>query len=106
MSVTGLWEAGNGQLGSIKGSRGIPQEENLGSLMTQQSFSVRSLLRHDVVEVAGLTSFSFGEDNDCRYVMIFKKVKGLNFSLSSLTFSACSPHTRGRGMRLNICMDL
>lgn len=28
---------------------------------------------HDVVEVAGLTSFSFGEDDECRYVMIFKK---------------------------------
>jgi len=28
------------------------------------------------VEVAGLTSFSFGEDDECRYVMIFKKVKG------------------------------
>lgn len=36
-----------------------------------------SLRRHDVVEVAGLTSFSFGEDDDSRYVMIFKKVKGL-----------------------------
>lgn len=33
------------------------------------------LPRHDVVEVAGLTSFSFGEDDECRYVMIFKKVK-------------------------------
>ncbi|XP_060111617.1 sperm-associated antigen 7 [Heteronotia binoei] len=32
----------------------------------------RSIL-HDVVEVAGLTSFSFGEDEDSRYVMIFKK---------------------------------
>ncbi|XP_031755444.1 sperm-associated antigen 7 [Xenopus tropicalis] len=28
---------------------------------------------HDVVEVAGLTSFSFGEDEESRYVMIFKK---------------------------------
>uniref|UniRef100_A0A2K5UZF3 Sperm associated antigen 7 n=1 Tax=Macaca fascicularis TaxID=9541 RepID=A0A2K5UZF3_MACFA len=35
----------------------------------------RSIL-HDVVEVAGLTSFSFGEDDDCRYVMIFKKPLG------------------------------
>lgn len=26
-----------------------------------------------MVEVAGLTSFSFGEDDECRYVMIFKK---------------------------------
>ena len=34
---------------------------------------VPSLPRHDVEEVAGLTSFSFGEDDDCRYVMIFKK---------------------------------
>ncbi|XP_023659217.1 sperm-associated antigen 7 homolog [Paramormyrops kingsleyae] len=32
----------------------------------------RSIL-HDVVEVAGLTSFSFGEDEETRYVMIFKK---------------------------------
>ncbi|XP_006627418.1 sperm-associated antigen 7 homolog [Lepisosteus oculatus] len=32
----------------------------------------RSIL-HDVAEVAGLTSFSFGEDEDSRYVMIFKK---------------------------------
>lgn len=30
--------------------------------------------RHDVSEVAGLTSFSFGEDEESRYVMIFKKV--------------------------------
>ncbi|XP_041443328.1 sperm-associated antigen 7 [Xenopus laevis] len=28
---------------------------------------------HDVVEVAGLTSFSFGDDEETRYVMIFKK---------------------------------
>ncbi|KAM4747865.1 sperm-associated antigen 7 [Rhinophrynus dorsalis] len=32
----------------------------------------RSIL-HDVVEVAGLTSFSFGEDEESRYIMIFKK---------------------------------
>ncbi|KAG9462471.1 hypothetical protein GDO78_014069 [Eleutherodactylus coqui] len=32
----------------------------------------RSIL-HDVVELAGLTSFSFGEDEESRYVMIFKK---------------------------------
>lgn len=30
--------------------------------------------RHDVAEVAGLTSFSFGEDEESRYVMLFKKV--------------------------------
>ncbi|XP_041338863.1 uncharacterized protein LOC121361875 [Pyrgilauda ruficollis] len=29
--------------------------------------------RHDVAEVAGLTSFSFGDDEDSRYVMVFKK---------------------------------
>lgn len=33
--------------------------------------------RHDVAEVAGLTSFSFGEDEESRYVMLFKKVLGL-----------------------------
>ncbi|KAJ6654910.1 hypothetical protein lerEdw1_006381 [Lerista edwardsae] len=32
----------------------------------------RSIL-HDVVEVAGLTSFSFGDDEESRYVMVFKK---------------------------------
>ena len=32
--------------------------------------------RHDVAEVAGLTSFSFGDDEDSRYVMVFKKVRG------------------------------
>ncbi|XP_006262963.1 sperm-associated antigen 7 [Alligator mississippiensis] len=32
----------------------------------------RSIL-HDVVEVAGLSSFSFGDDEDTRYVMVFKK---------------------------------
>ncbi|XP_039603136.1 sperm-associated antigen 7 homolog [Polypterus senegalus] len=32
----------------------------------------RSIL-HDVAEVAGLTSFSFGDDEESRYVMIFKK---------------------------------
>uniref|UniRef100_A0A8C7NAS9 Sperm-associated antigen 7 homolog n=3 Tax=Oncorhynchus TaxID=8016 RepID=A0A8C7NAS9_ONCKI len=32
----------------------------------------RSIL-HDVAEVAGLASFSFGEDEESRYVMIFKK---------------------------------
>ena len=30
--------------------------------------------RHDVSEVAGLTSFAFGEDEESRYVMLFKKV--------------------------------
>ncbi|KAM4546378.1 sperm-associated antigen 7 homolog isoform 1-T1 [Fundulus diaphanus] len=32
----------------------------------------RSIL-HDVAEVAGLASFSFGEDEESRYVMLFKK---------------------------------
>ncbi|XP_039180717.1 sperm-associated antigen 7 [Crotalus tigris] len=32
----------------------------------------RSIL-HDVAEVAGLASFSFGDDEDSRYVMLFKK---------------------------------
>lgn len=50
-----------------------------------------SLCRHDVVEVAGLTSFSFGEDDDCRYVMIFKKVK----SLTPLPPLSLSLHLRG-----------
>uniref|UniRef100_A0A8C7EV02 Sperm associated antigen 7 n=1 Tax=Neovison vison TaxID=452646 RepID=A0A8C7EV02_NEOVI len=53
----------------------------------------RSIL-HDVVEVAGLTSFSFGEDDECRYVMIFKKVKGPS-ARPPLSFPACAPQ-RGR----------
>lgn len=28
-----------------------------------------------MAEVAGLTSFSFGEDEESRYVMLFKKVR-------------------------------
>ncbi|KAJ7313316.1 hypothetical protein JRQ81_004606 [Phrynocephalus forsythii] len=32
----------------------------------------RSIL-HDVVEVAGLTSFSFGDEEESRYIMVFKK---------------------------------
>lgn len=53
-----------------------------------------SLPRHDVVEVAGLTSFSFGEDDECRYVMIFKKVKGPSPPPSSLLFSLRPPGER------------
>lgn len=34
-----------------------------------------SVLRHDVAEIAGLTTFSFGEDEVDRYVMLFKKVR-------------------------------
>lgn len=41
-----------------------------------QASRVPPHFRHDVVEVAGLTSFSFGEDEDSRYVMIFKKASG------------------------------
>jgi len=33
-----------------------------------------SVFRHDVAEIAGLTTFSFGEDEVDRYVMLFKKV--------------------------------
>lgn len=65
--------------------------------MTQYTLSLLpSLTRHDVVEVAGLTSFSFGEDDDCRYVMIFKKVKGLCSSLSSPLFSLSPLWERNR----------
>lgn len=32
---------------------------------------------HDVAEIAGLTTFSFGEDEVDRYVMLFKKVTGM-----------------------------
>ncbi|XP_045346037.1 sperm-associated antigen 7 isoform X1 [Leopardus geoffroyi] len=54
----------------------------------------RSIL-HDVVEVAGLTSFSFGEDDECRYVMIFKKVKGPSSALPCLVFGLCPPPPSG-----------
>lgn len=37
-------------------------------------FFCLSVFRHDVAEIAGLTTFSFGEDEVDRYVMLFKKV--------------------------------
>lgn len=33
-----------------------------------------SLCRHEVADVAGLTSFSFGQEEIDRYVMLWKKV--------------------------------
>lgn len=36
--------------------------------------SVFHFISHDVAEIAGLTTFSFGEDEVDRYVMLFKKV--------------------------------
>lgn len=72
----------------MKGPAGESTDEDTRSPCGSTYFSpLPSLPRHDVVEVAGLTSFSFGEDDDCRYVMIFKKVKGL----SSPTLSAFQP---------------
>ena len=38
-----------------------------------------SVFRHDVAEIAGLTTFSFGEDEVDRYVMLFKKVRFWEF---------------------------
>ena len=32
-----------------------------------------TLCRHDVADVAGLTSFSFGDEDIDRYIMLFKK---------------------------------
>uniref|UniRef100_A0A8C7W9Z2 Sperm-associated antigen 7 homolog n=1 Tax=Oncorhynchus mykiss TaxID=8022 RepID=A0A8C7W9Z2_ONCMY len=43
-----------------------------GSACSQTEYNPPSPL-HDVAEVAGLASFSFGEDEESRYVMIFKK---------------------------------
>ena len=62
----------------VKGSEGRASwRRALPPLMASYPLSLwLPLPRHDVVEVAGLTSFSFGEDDECRYVMIFKKVKG------------------------------
>lgn len=40
------------------------------------------LCSHDVAEVAGLTSFSFGEDEESRYVMLFKKVPKFSFLIA------------------------
>ncbi len=37
-------------------------------------FLLLLLCSHEVAEVAGLTSFSFGESDDNRYIMLFKKV--------------------------------
>lgn len=93
VSVQGLGEEGNGWLaGHERASRGLLQRRALGPLLAHDTLSpLLSHPRHDVVEVAGLTSFSFGEDDDCRYVMIFKKVKDLSSSFSPLPFVAFSP---------------
>ena len=78
MSVSGLGRQEMGGQGGMKGPEGRTlQRRALGPLVALHSLSPSlPLSRHDVVEVAGLTSFSFGEDDECRYVMIFKKVKG------------------------------
>uniref|UniRef100_A0A673MY90 Sperm-associated antigen 7 homolog n=1 Tax=Sinocyclocheilus rhinocerous TaxID=307959 RepID=A0A673MY90_9TELE len=47
----------------------VHDQESRRKFMLSASIS----LRHDVAEVAGLSSFSFGEDEEGRYVMLFKK---------------------------------
>lgn len=79
MSVSALGEARNEQ------QRDMNEPLRTRLLMAHVHTVLPSLCRHDVVEVAGLTSFSFGEDDDCRYVMIFKKVTSLAHSLLSLS---------------------
>ena len=46
-------------------------------------FSYFRFLSHDVAEIAGLTTFSFGEDEVDRYVMLFKKVNLLSYMYNS-----------------------
>lgn len=91
MSVSGL--------GRRERASGGPPEGVLGPWRPYilPPHPLASLPRHDVVEVAGLTSFSFGEDDECRYVMIFKKVKGPSPLPSSL-LSSLRPPPRERGL--------
>ena len=91
MSVSGLGRQEAGGQGGTKGPAALPTLSPLPSLP-----------RHDVVEVAGLTSFSFGEDDECRYVMIFKKVKHLSSPLSPVSFPACM--LPGKEERDKTCM--
>lgn len=39
--------------------------------------------RHEVADVAGLTSFSFGLEEEDRYVMLWKKVRKCSFHIFS-----------------------
>lgn len=55
----------------------LPWNTFLPHLSILLRFHLFLSLRHDVAEVAGLTSFSFGEDEESRYVMLFKKVRVL-----------------------------
>lgn len=61
------------QGGSTPGAGGDPHGEG-GTPWGTPVPAVPCPPRHDVAEVAGLTSFSFGDDEDSRYVMVFKKV--------------------------------
>lgn len=85
--------------GGVSGPAGDPQKGCWapGGPTYSPPHPLASLPRHDVVEVAGLTSFSFGEDDECRYVMIFKKVKGPSPLPSSL-LSSLRPPPRERGL--------
>ncbi|XP_061446838.1 sperm-associated antigen 7 [Rhineura floridana] len=49
------------------------QDSNQSKKKFQPMNKIERSILHDVVEVAGLTSFSFGDDEESRYVMIFKK---------------------------------
>ncbi|XP_075438279.1 sperm-associated antigen 7 [Ascaphus truei] len=52
---------------------GFIQENGQTKRKFQPMGKIERSILHDVVEVAGLTSFSFGDDEESRYVMIFKK---------------------------------
>ena len=59
-------------------------------------FPVFSICSHDVAEIAGLTTFSFGEDEIDRYVMLFKKVKRYFMSANYSTFIVSYIKNQGR----------
>lgn len=64
------WQLYPGAVGDPHGEGKDPTGELWGAPVP----AVPCSPRHDVAEVAGLTSFSFGDDEDSRYVMVFKKV--------------------------------
>uniref|UniRef100_A0A672PRD1 Sperm-associated antigen 7 homolog n=2 Tax=Sinocyclocheilus grahami TaxID=75366 RepID=A0A672PRD1_SINGR len=49
------------------------QDSNLQKKRCEPMGKLERSILHDVAEVAGLASFSFGEDKESRYVMLFKK---------------------------------
>ena len=64
------------------------------------------ICRHEVADVAGLTSFSFGQDEVDRYVMVWKKVllQDIKFSRTKIMRS-CENYFEENSIFSGICSD-